>query len=42
MGNNTEIDLQEVIYWDVNCTGLAGDGDKWQFLLNTLMNLRVP
>jgi hypothetical protein len=34
--------LQEVECWDVDWIDLAQDRDKWQALVNAVMNLRVP
>jgi hypothetical protein len=40
--DNINIDLREV-RWDVmDWIDLAQDRDHWQFLVNTVMNLRFP
>ena len=36
------MDLQEVGWMDMDWTDLAQDRDKWQALVNVVMNIRVP
>jgi hypothetical protein len=36
------MDLREVGWWDIDWIDLAQDRDKWQDLVYTVMNLRVP
>jgi hypothetical protein len=40
--DNIKMGLKEVEYWDVDWIDLAQDWDKWQALVNAVMNLRVP
>jgi hypothetical protein len=40
--NNIKMDLREIGFGDVNWIHLAQDRDRWQALVNTVMNLRVP
>ena len=40
--DNIKMDLQEVRWEDMDWTDLAQDGDRWQALVNAVMNLRVP
>jgi hypothetical protein len=42
MGDIIEIDLKEIGWEDVDWTYLGQDGDQWQALVNTVMNLWVP
>jgi hypothetical protein len=39
---NIKMDLLEIGWGDVDCTGLVQDRDKWRALTNAIMNLRVP
>jgi hypothetical protein len=40
--DNIKIDLRETGFGDVDQIYLAQDRDRWQDLVNTVMNLRVP
>jgi hypothetical protein len=40
--DNIKVDLREIGFGDVNWIHLAQDRDRWQALVNTVMNLRVP
>ena len=40
--DNTRTDLQEVGCGYVDWIGLAKDRDRWQTLVNAVMNFRVP
>jgi hypothetical protein len=40
--DNIEMDLREIGFGDVNWIHWAQDRDRWQALVNTVMNLRVP
>ena len=40
--DNNRMDLQEVGYGYMDWIGLAQDRDRWQTLVNEVMNLRVP
>jgi hypothetical protein len=40
--DNIKMDLGEVGFWDVAWIHLAQDRDRWQALVNTVMNFRVP
>jgi hypothetical protein len=39
---NIKMDLQEVGYGSMDWIRLAQDSDRWQALVNAVMNLRVP
>jgi len=41
-GVNIKMNLQEVGYGGVDWIELAQDRDRWQSLVNAVMNLRVP
>jgi hypothetical protein len=36
------MDLQEVRWMDIDWTNLAQDRNKWQALVNVVMNITVP
>ena len=40
--DNIRMDLQELICEDMDWIDVAQDRDRWQALVNTVMNLRVP
>jgi len=40
--DNIKMDLQEVGWRGVNWIDLAQDRERWQALVNVVMNLRVP
>jgi hypothetical protein len=40
--DNIKMDLREIGFGDVDWIDLAQDRDRWQALVNTVMNLRVP
>jgi hypothetical protein len=40
--DNIKMDLQEVGYRGMDWIELAKDRDRWQALVNAIMNLRVP
>jgi hypothetical protein len=40
--DNMKMDLREIGFRDVNWIDLAQDRDRWQAVVNTVMNLRVP
>jgi hypothetical protein len=40
--DNIKMDLREMRFGDVDWVHLAQDRDRWQALVNTVMNLRVP
>jgi len=42
MGDNINMDLQEVGCGGMDWINLAQDGDRWQALVNAVVNLRVP
>jgi hypothetical protein len=40
--DNIKIDLQEVGWGDMEWTDLTVDRDRWQAILNAVMNFRIP
>jgi hypothetical protein len=40
--DNIRMDLREIIWESVVWMNLAQDRDKWQAVVNTAMNFRVP
>jgi hypothetical protein len=42
MGENIEMDLQEVRWGGVDWIGVSQDRDRFPALVNTIMNLWVP
>jgi hypothetical protein len=36
------MDLREIGWDGMDCTGLAQDSDQWRDLVNTVTNLRIP
>jgi hypothetical protein len=40
--DNIKIDLQEVGWWGMDWTDLAQDRERWQKLVNVVMNIWVP
>jgi hypothetical protein len=40
--NNIKMDLEEVGCGDMDWIDLARDRDRWQALVNMVMNIRVP
>jgi len=42
MGDNIKMDLQVVGYAGMGWIELAEERDRWQALVNAVMNLRVP
>jgi hypothetical protein len=40
--DNNRMDLWEIVFEDVEWINLAQDRVRWQALVNTIMNLRVP
>jgi len=40
--DNIKMGLQDVECWDVDWIDLAQDRDKWQALVNAVMNILVP
>jgi hypothetical protein len=40
--DNIRMDLREIWWKFVDCLHLAQDREKWQAVVNTVMNLRVP
>jgi hypothetical protein len=37
--DNIKMNLLEIVWGDVDWTGLAEDSDKWRALVNAVMNL---
>jgi hypothetical protein len=42
VGGNIKLDLQEVECGSMDLIFLAQDRDRWQALVNEVMNLRIP
>jgi hypothetical protein len=42
MGDNTKMDLKEVVYGDVDWIHMAQDRDWWQVLVNKVQNFLAP
>jgi hypothetical protein len=40
--DNIRMDLAEVVWGDVDWTGLAQDRNRWRAVVNSVLNLRVP
>jgi len=40
--DNIKMDILEVVYGGMDWTELAQDRNRWQALVNAIMNLRVP
>jgi hypothetical protein len=40
--DNIKMDVREIGFGDVDWIDLAQDRDRWQALVNMVMNLRVP
>jgi hypothetical protein len=40
--DNIRMDLREVGWGDVDCIGVAQDGNRWRALANSVLNFRVP
>jgi hypothetical protein len=40
--DNIKMDLQEMGCGDMDWIGLAQDRERWQAIVNVIMNLRVP
>jgi hypothetical protein len=40
--DNIKMDLRKIGFGDLDWIDLARDGDRWQALVNTVMNLWVP
>jgi hypothetical protein len=40
--DNIKVYLGEVVWGDVDWTGLAKDRNRWRALVNSVLNLRVP
>jgi hypothetical protein len=40
--DNIKMDLQEMMYGDMDWIELIKDGDSWRTLMNAVMNFRVP
>ena len=40
--DNIKMDLYEVGCWELNWIDLAQDRDRWQVLMNAVINRRVP
>jgi hypothetical protein len=42
MGNNINVDLQEVVCGATDWIGRAHDRDRWRALVTAVMNSRIP
>jgi hypothetical protein len=40
--DNIRMDLEEVVWGDVDWIGLAQDRNRWIAVVNSVLNLRVP
>jgi hypothetical protein len=40
--DNTEMDLREIRWSDMNWIDVADDREQWRAVVNTVMKLRVP
>jgi hypothetical protein len=40
--DDIEVDLKVIVWKCIYWIHLAGDAEKWQTVVNTVMNLRVP
>jgi hypothetical protein len=40
--DNIKLDLREVGWWGIHWIDLTEDRDRWQALVNAVMNLWVP
>jgi hypothetical protein len=38
---NIKIDLGEIVFWDVDWIHVVHNRDRWWFLVNTVINIRV-
>jgi len=39
--DNIRMDIQEVVWWHMDCIGLTQDRDRWRMLVSAVINLRV-
>jgi hypothetical protein len=40
--NNIRMELGDIGWGGMDCTGLAQDRNKWRALVNSVLNLRIP